>query len=816
MPQGLNITGGSPIPLAQSGKPLKNAMRCATPTAVSCARWGMWNSRVYLDRFSRRDRLRKAVALLYIVTTLAYLAWRVTIINHDALGLSLTYFVAEILGFVLALTLIFCSWNYRHRESPPAPRGLSVDVFIPTYREPVELVRWTVIAALKIDYPHKTFLLDDGNRAEMKALAEELGVRYLARGPNINAKAGNLNYGLAHSTADFVMVLDADHIVLPHALDTTLGFFRDACVAMVQTPQDYYNVDAFQFINARNGALWHDQSFFYGIAQACRDSLNGASCVGTGVVYRRSALDSIGGIPTQTVTEDFHTSIKLHKAGHQVVYLNEPIAYGVAAADIREYYKTRHRWAHGNIHALRAEKIFTCKELTFGQRLSHLTLGLIYLEGWQQLLLFIVPWMSLLMGWAPFDITVFNVLMVLLFPVLATLLLQELGCGLSRYWVNEVFAVARFPTHIVASLALVSQKMHFRTSAKNMRGRVEWRLLSPQLLICVVSLAALAAGVVHLALDFRVGPLAQDFTSIASGHFSEVNWNQRLDQGYTLELVVISGFWALFNAAKCLYLVCKAIRDARRSTDDYRFNLRVPLEIETESGPVLARVERLSQSWASARWYGDNVPAVGARLSARLHLPSGPVPVECVVTRRICPVVWKMKIGPVAIEISRSKELGRIDCDLVWAKAQARRRLAESLYSVDWHREFMHRHAFFTTPLEAIGRLLRLRRASRRDVAWSPALYRVPETGHLGYAVIDTADRGASTRMMAFRTIAPGRALDLHVLREDRITVQPIQVTGREPRRSLASKGLDGASTYQYTAVLGSRETTQVIAAAAE
>src|SRR5262249_40374004 len=151
--------------------------------------------------------------------------------------------------FILALTLIFCSWNYRHREPLPAPRDLRVDVFIPTYREPADLVRWTIIAAKNIAYPHETFVLDDGNRPEMKALARELGVRYLAREKNVHAKAGNLNHGLAHSPADFVMVFDADHIPLPHALDVTLGFFRDKRVAMVQTPQDFYNTDAFQYVN---------------------------------------------------------------------------------------------------------------------------------------------------------------------------------------------------------------------------------------------------------------------------------------------------------------------------------------------------------------------------------------------------------------------------------------------------------------------------------------------------------------------------------------------------------------------------------------
>jgi len=778
----------------------------------------MSNSRAYYNRFFQRNRWRKGVALAYVVLTLIYLTWRTTIINDDALGLSITYYVAETFGFILALTLIFCSWNYRHREPLPAPHGLKVDVFVPAYREPLEIVRWTLIAAKNISYPHETILLDDGNRAELEALANELGVRYLAREHNVNAKAGNLNHGLAHSTAEFVMVLDADHIAVPRALDATLGFFRDERVALVQTPQDYYNTDAFQFINARNGALWHDQSFFYGIAQGCRDSFNGASCAGTGVVYRRAALDAIGGIPTATVTEDFHTSLKLHKAGYEVVYLNEPVAYGVAAADVKDYYKTRHRWAHGNIHALRMENILTCKGLSLGQRLSYLTLGLIYLEGWQQLLLFVVPWVSLFMGWPPFEITVFNVLAVLLFPVLATLLLQELGCGLSRYWVNEIFAVARFPIHIAASLALFSGKMRFRTSSKNIRGQVEWRLLTPQLVILAVSLAAVVVGVVHLALDFRVGPLGQSFVDLASGEIGAINWNQRLDQGFTLELVVVSGFWALFNAAKCLYVIRKAKIDARRSSEHYRFDLLLPLELETADGPVFARVERLAQSWISASWYGDRLPAVDERLRGRLYLPSGALAVDCLVTRSDHPVFWRGNLGPIAVAISHAKELGRIECELKWPNEQRQRRLAETLYSIDWHREFMHHQAFFATPLDTLSRWLRLRRTPAPQMSWSPALYRIPESGQFACAIVGTSARGDLASLIAFRTLDPGRSIALHILGRDHIITRPMRVVGRESLRSLAGSGIDGQTVRKYRIVFdGSRiEANQPIVIAAE
>lgn len=764
----------------------------------------MSQSRHIYDRFRRRERRRKAVAFVYIAAMLAYLAWRTTILNTDAIGLSLMYFTAEVFGFVLGLTLVFCSWNFRHRQLPRAQNGLNVDIFVTTYKEPLELLRWTLIAAKEIDYPHRTFLLDDGNRPAMRALAEGLGVRYLAREKNIDAKAGNLNFGLAHSTADFVMVFDADHIALPHALDVTLGFFHDPRVAMVQAPQDYYNIDAFQYFNSRRGGLWHDQSFFYLIAQSCRDFFNGASCVGTSVVYRRSTLDAIGGIPVETVTEDIHTSLKFHKAGYEVVYLNESIAYGVAASDIRDYYRTRHRWAHGNIHALRIENTLFCKELTIGQKLSYLTLGLIYLEGWQQFLLFVVPMMSLFFGWAPFQITFLNVLLVLFFPLLTTLLLQELGCGLSRIWVNEIFSVARFPIHLMATAALVLGKMPFRTSAKNMRGRIEWSLMAPQLAVFVVSIIAVATGLVHLMVDFRVGPLAYATIALCTGKWANINWNLDLPQGYTLELVAVAGAWALFNAAKSGYLIRKAIIDARRSTDDYQFDARLPLELDTPSGRILARVDRLSRSWLSARVYDRDALAVGEQLTGRLHLPAGPLPVECVVTARPKSVIKKLSAGPLTIEIAGAKSFeneGRIECELVWPNSPLRDRLTRSLYSIDWHREFMHHNAFFATPLEVLGRFLTLRAPfGAKPPNWSPALYRDPNGFELAFAVISRSDVSGDVELLGFRALRADTVLDVEILGPEAIETQRIRVLGPEKLRSLAAKGIDGAVLRRFRA----------------
>ncbi len=742
----------------------------------------MSNSRMMSARFNRRVAVRRAAALIYGVSTTGYLGWRVTVINWDAPVLSFVYLAAEALGFVLGLTQIFSSWTYHHRESPPAPTGLAIDVFITTYREPVELVRWTVRAARDIAYPHRTVLLDDGNRPAMRAMAEALGVEYRARGRNLDAKAGNLNFGLAHSTADFVMVLDADHIPLPHALDAMLGFFADPRIALVQTPQDYYNVDAFQYCNARNGALWHDQSFYYGIAQPCRDGLGGTSSSGTSVVYRRSALDAIGGIPTDTVTEDVHTSLKLHKAGYVCAYLAEPVAYGVAAADVRDYYRTRRRWAHGNLHAFRIENAPFSGALSLAQKLCYLTRGLVYSEGWQQLLLYAVPVGSLLFGWAPFRITVLNVLVILLFPILTMALLQEFSCGLNRIWASEIFAAIRFPVHLVAVAGLFGRKMPFRTSAKNFRGRFEWRLLTPQLVVAGLSLGALGVGIVRLSLDFKVGPLVQAFIDIWTGAWSQIAWEAPLPQGYTVELVAIAGFWALFNALKTGAAVHKAFIDARTSSDDYRFAVRLPATLRQESRAAKACIERISLSFLSAGLDGKTRP--GERWAATIHLPSGPIPVDAVVTRCL------------------SRRDGRcwIECDLVWRDAAARERLALSLYSVDWHREFMHRDVGFATPLERLGRLLTFRSPlapRRRD--WLPGLVQTPHATDA--CVLLAAERGGLTGSLL--TFQPMRAGDL--VRIDLFAGAGecrVRVLATEPRASLAPRGHDGVKPYRYRIAL--------------
>lgn len=742
-------------------------------------------SRQMAERLARRRLWRRFVALAYIVLLTAYLAWRYTIINPDSLALSAAYYAAEVIGFVLGLCAILTSWSYSHRDPPPAPEGLSVDVFVPAYKEPLHIIRRTVLAARGIRYPHGTFLLDDGKRDEVRALAEELGVKYLRREGNLHAKAGNLNYGLARSTADFVMVFDADHIALPHALDAMLGFFADEKVAMVQTPQDYYNIDAFQYINARRtGALWHDQSAFYNIAQPCADSVNAASCVGTGVVYRRAALDAVGGIPTATVTEDIHTSLRLHKAGYKTVFLNESVAYGVAASDLGEYYKTRHRWGHGNLHALKLENILFCKELTLMQRLHYLSLGLIYLEGWQQLLLFTIPLIALVFGLQPFTITIFNVLVVLTFPFLSYLLLQELGCGFARYWANELFAMARWPVYLASTAGLFGRKMAFKSSSKNIHGRINWRLMTPQILVMAASLLAVGYAVMTLAeKGFRTGPLAKFiYLLVTTWTIPQMDLHGVMAEGYTVDLVVIAGAWALYSAVRGGFFIRKVLHDARNTHDYFRFRIPVPALLDS-AGKHYGCVTRLSEDWVRLSDCRAPMPVTaGGAFSFTAFLPAGP-----------------LRLTAVAEKVTQRNGAAEIEGRLSWESEALRDRLASGLYSVDWHREFLHRNAYFLTPSDVLLSCLFFKpplKIPRR--AWRAVLLETKED-MTGYGVLAREKgSGNSASLVTFRPLASGQSCRFLEFTENGPRFGGMDVTGEESLHSLVEEGLDGAAPRRY------------------
>ncbi|RMH00404.1 MAG: glycosyltransferase [Chloroflexi bacterium] len=258
-------------------------------------------------RHELKVRVFRVIALADVILGLYYFYFRYTrSLNLHALWFSIPLLLAETYSFVDTLLFILMMWRPRLRIPPPPPPGLKVDVFITTYSEPVELVRETAVAALNICYPHNTYVLDDGNRPEMRAMCEEIGCGYITRMPEWedkprHAKAGNVNNALFYlmqqqKAGDFVLILDADQIPYPHLLDRTLGYFNDPKVAFVQTPQWFYNVPL--------GDPFGSQApLFYGPIQQGKDGWDAAFFCGSNAILRREALMQLGLVTYVSETE---------------------------------------------------------------------------------------------------------------------------------------------------------------------------------------------------------------------------------------------------------------------------------------------------------------------------------------------------------------------------------------------------------------------------------------------------------------------------------------------------------------------------------
>ncbi len=324
-------------------------------------------------------RARRICFVISALLSIRYVLWRVLVtLNHEnvlSAVISSALVGAEIYGVSQLLFFYAQTWAIPEaRPSPPLPRHLpSVDVFITICDEPTEILFRTAVSCLAMDYPRKTvYILDDGGRKEVQDLARRLGCVYLARGERIHAKAGNLNHALTHSSGDLVAVFDVDHVPVRSFLRETVGFFADPRVAFVQTPHTFYNPEPFQRNLLLTRQVANEQDLFYRAVLPGRDRWNAAFFCGSAAVFRRSALEAIGGFKTDTVTEDFHTSLHLHARGYRSIYLNRPLSRGLAPEDFSHYVTQRLRWARGALQALRLDNPLVMRGLTLSQRLLYL------------------------------------------------------------------------------------------------------------------------------------------------------------------------------------------------------------------------------------------------------------------------------------------------------------------------------------------------------------------------------------------------------------------------------------------------------------
>ncbi len=472
-----------------------------------------------MNRF--REIVRQAFMIAALLATAFYLVYRAAFtFNMNgayAIFASLCLYAAECYGALLMSLYYFSIWKTVDPEPVEAPPGRTVDVFIPTFNEDPELLRGTIVAALALDYPHETYVLDDGKRPEVRELTERLGATYIERPDNQHAKAGNLNHALGQTRGEFVVILDADHVAQRNFIVRLLGYFGDDRIAYVQTPHSFYNFDSFQgTLDYSQQVYWEDGQLFYNVIQPGKNYWNSATFCGSAAIFRRSALDEVGGFATETITEDMHTGVRLHAQGWKSLFVNERLVSGQAATDITTFNTQRLRWGEGNLSIFAFDNPLTIPGLSLGQRISYLGSMLSWTTGVQKLLLYLAPMLMLITGIAPvkeFNLTLGAVTLTYLAAIWTAF--KVTGNGYGHLFGTELTQMASFWTQIRATYRAFLRRKHARFEVTSKRGRQSNRLIyyiAPQCLLIAGSAIAIACASLRWWYGFT-----DDLTCLAVG-----------------------------------------------------------------------------------------------------------------------------------------------------------------------------------------------------------------------------------------------------------------------------------------------------------
>ncbi len=426
------------------------------------------------------EHLHLFLIMLSVLTTLRYLYYRTQYTMNLDNWLNgffcLLLYAAELYAIGTLMLAYFQTLKVRDRRpvdlsTIPQEQWFTVDIYIPTYNEDIEIVRKTVLGAIATDYPtakKHVYVLDDGRkfperREALRQMCEELGCIMLTRDNNDHAKAGNINTALTKTTGDLVMILDCDHIPVRHFLQHTVGFFYNAKVALVQTPHWFYNPDPFERNLLTGGQVPVGNELFYKVLQKGNDFWNAAFFCGSAAVIRRDYVLEVGGIATETVTEDCHTSLRLHSCGYETVYYDKIMVAGLAPEKFSAYVGQQVRWARGMAQILRLENpLFNRKlNLRLAQRLCYFSATSHFFFGFPRLMYVVAPVLYLLLGINSVKGLGLETLCYALPHILLSMQTNHIPYKHVRFsfW-NEIYEFAlSFQAGIVTMLALVNPKL---------------------------------------------------------------------------------------------------------------------------------------------------------------------------------------------------------------------------------------------------------------------------------------------------------------------------------------------------------------------
>ena len=324
--------------------------------------------------FNKQSRWHRS-ALFGVAGLLAlrYLWWRATQtiapigLTWDCLA-SWSLLGLETLAIISSLSSFVIMSRVRHRSDDATAQANWWDAAVPprvailiaTYNEELDVLERTIIGAKALNHPNKEVLvLDDGRRDWLRDYCAERGVRYVTRSDNIGSKAGNMNNALRVLAQDaippdYIAVLDADFVPHRGFISRTLALFKDPAIGLVQTPQHFFNADPIQHNLGLSRSYPDEQRFFFDHLQPARDAWGIAFCCGTSSVIRWTAVQAVGGFPTESITEDFMITLVLRDGGWDTVYLDEPLTEGLAPEGLKEYVTQRSRWCLGMMQIARS------------------------------------------------------------------------------------------------------------------------------------------------------------------------------------------------------------------------------------------------------------------------------------------------------------------------------------------------------------------------------------------------------------------------------------------------------------------------------
>lgn len=449
----------------------------------------------------------RVCALVALAWGAVYLVWRAVDTWRGAQPEMFgVLYAGELFGWLMLLSFAFLAWRIPVSERPPIGWRPSVDVYVCTYDEGLDVLGATLVGCDRITYPHTTWVLDDGSREQVRTLATRFGANYLTRPTNEHAKAGNINHAFEHTTGQLILVLDADHVPQPDILDAMVGYFDDPSVALVQTPHDFGNHDSFQHFETGR----HDQSMFFEVIMPGKDRHDGAFWCGSAALILRHALEGIGGIATETVAEDFHTTIRLHGQGWHTRYHDETLVQGLAPHDLATFLLQRDRWARGNLAVLRTpENPLVAANLTAKQRASYLSSLLAYFVPLQRLSMVAVLVAMLVSGQLPLHATLWQFCVFWLPWMALNLLASSVLCrGRASLWDGSYSTLLTTEIFTRAAFVLIHPfRTSFNVTPKDGIDDGGWQAARQLRLVLAMAAVIVAAIVVRCLALAGIAPL---------------------------------------------------------------------------------------------------------------------------------------------------------------------------------------------------------------------------------------------------------------------------------------------------------------------